>query len=248
MAEHGFPLPGSSYKELIKIIQGYASISDAASLEDVSKAIGMNPTIVSSNNRFLIAAGILNPGKKKQITPLGADLALALQHEMQDEISGKWRTIVDANEFFQKIVAAVRIRKGMDESTLDAHVAYSAGQPKTQGVLTGAGAVVDILKTSGALKEDAGNLVAVSPEVTRQPETVQLSIGAADAMTPPAARSQRLPMPTTNRLPGGGMQLNIEVRIQCTPQDLDSLGQKLRKVLDDFNRAVDESNSDDHAD
>ena len=33
----------------------------------------------------------------------------------------------------------------------------------------------------------------------------------------------------------GGVQLNIDVTVQCTPADLEDLGHKLRKVLKDFN-------------
>ena len=37
----------------------------------------------------------------------------------------------------------------------------------------------------------------------------------------------------TSRL--GGVQLTIDVTVQCTPKDLDDLGHKLRKVIQDFN-------------
>ena len=75
-----------------------------------------------------------------------------------------WRAVIESNDFLQKVVAAVRIRKGMDESSLESHVAYTAGQPKTPQVATGAGAVVEILKNAGLLKEEGGNLIATAPE------------------------------------------------------------------------------------
>jgi hypothetical protein len=37
MPESGFPLPGSSYKELIKIIQGYGQVGKDAVPSDVAK-------------------------------------------------------------------------------------------------------------------------------------------------------------------------------------------------------------------
>ena len=40
-------------------------------------------------------------------------------------------------------------------------------------------------------------------------------------------------MRATTRL--GGVQLTIDVKVQCTPNDLDELGHKLRKVIRDFN-------------
>jgi hypothetical protein len=134
MADEGFPLPGSSYRELIKIIQGYGKFGSDASLNDVSKITAINETGISANNKFLVADNLIQGGKRKAITPIGAQLSNALQYEMVDDIVTKWRAVVEANDFLQKVVAAVRIRKGMDESSLESHVAYSAGQPKTPNV------------------------------------------------------------------------------------------------------------------
>ncbi len=237
MAEQGFPLPGSSYKELVKIIQGYGAVQQSVPPAEVAKVIGMNETIVSRNNKFLVAAGIVQGGKKKSITPLGSELAHALHYDLPDEIAAKWRAVVDTTEFLQKVVAAVRIRKGMDEPSLESHVAYSAGQPKTPIVAAGAGAVVEILKRSGWLKEDGGNLIAASPEPQPSQEPTQISVQVGDEMRQADAVSI-LPVPPHGRASGipGAVQLSIEVRVQCTPQDLDGLGQKLRKVLAEFNQ------------
>ena len=54
MAEE-FPLPSSSYKELIKIIRAYGRIGTEASLSDVAKLAAMNETSISGNNKFLVA-------------------------------------------------------------------------------------------------------------------------------------------------------------------------------------------------
>lgn len=232
MADEGFPLPYSSYKELIKVIQGYERVGSEATLADVARMTAINETIVSANNKFLVAAGIVQGGKKKAITQIGAELARALQHDMQDEVAAKWRAVVDATDFLQKVVAAVRIRKGMDESSLESHVAYSAGQPKTPAVATGAGAVVDILKAAGLLKDEGGNLVATTPEPRPIPETVEKSLSISDSM--PISDNVQVQVSPVTRL--GGVHLNIEVRVQCTPKDLDDLGAKLRKVIQDFNQ------------
>ncbi len=233
MAEQGFPLPTSSYKELIKIVQAYGKAGTEVVPSDVARVIGINETIISANNKFLVAVGIVQGGRKKTITSIGIDLARALEHDRQDEVSRHWRTIVDATEFLQKIVAAVRIRKGMDESSLEAHVAYSAGQPKTPRIIAGAGAVVEMLKVAGMLKEEGGNLVAITPEVLRASESSEEPLYSAQIPLP--STSLVAPLHAEGR-PTGNVQLNIEVRIQCTPKDLDDLGQKLRKVLEDFNR------------
>jgi hypothetical protein len=231
MPEQGFPLPGSSYRELIKIIQGYRQAGQQAVPSDVAKVIGVHETIVSRNNWFLVALGIVQGGKKKTITPAGAELALALEHGAEEHISTKWRAIVDSSDFLQKVVAAIRIRKGMDESSLQTHVAYSAGQPKTPAVITGAGTIVEILEVAGVLQEEGGNLVAATTEATKSAEPPAEPRPYPQVPAPSAVAPVRAEIGEA-----GGVQLNIEVRIQCTPADLDGLGQKLRKVLDDFNR------------
>lgn len=237
MADSEFPLPSSSYKELIKIIQGYGRVGSEASLNDVAQLTAIGETIISGNNRFLLAVGIIQGGKKKSVTPLGAELSNALEHEMADEIALKWRAVVEATDFLQKVIAAVRIRKGMDESSLEVHVAYSAGQPKTPAVATGAGTVVEILKVAGLLKEDGGNLIATVPEPRSIPETVQKSLSISDSLSMTDSLDLSTPtqqMRATARF--GGVQLTIDVTVQCTPNDLDDLGRKLRKVIDDFNQ------------
>lgn len=243
MAEQGFPLPSSSYKELIKIIQGYAQAGTEVVPSDVARVIGMNETIVSANNKFLVAVGIVHGGRKKTMTSIGMELARALEHSQADEVSRQWRGIVDATEFLQKVIAAVRIRKGMDESSLEAHVAYSAGQPKTPRILAGAGAVVEILRVAGFLKEEGGNLLAITPEVVRPTESSDEPL--VSAKVPPLSISA-FPPPRVEGRPAGSVQLNIEVRIQCTPNELDGLGQKLRKVLEDFNRQEAQTASEPH--
>ena len=234
MADTGFPLPVSSYKELVKIIQGYGRVGTEATLADVARLAVMNETTVSGNNGFLLAIGVIQGGKKKAITTLGADLARALEHEdyLPEEAVIKWRAVVEANDFLQKVISAVRIRKSMDESSLESHVAYSAGQPKTPNVATGARTVIDILEAAGLLKEEGGNLVPLAPEARPIPETLEKTLSISDTM-PPVMESVQVQVAPVTRL--GGVHLNIDVTVQCTPADLDNLGHKLRKVLRDFN-------------
>jgi hypothetical protein len=229
----GFPLPISSYREVTRIIGAYGKVPDSSVPADVGRLIGINDTIVSANNGFLKAVGIIQGGKKKNMTAAGRALASAYEYDRQDEIASTWRSLIESNDFLQKIVAAVRIRKGMDESSLDAHVAYSAGQPKTPRALTGAGTVVEILKVAGLLREEGGNLVAASPETSQPTEIVEQRLIFADTPTPHSDLhpSNVLVSP---RAPSG-VTLTIDVRVQCTPADLDGLGHKLRQVLKDFN-------------
>ncbi len=66
------------------------------------------------------------------------------------------------------MVTAVSIRGGMEDSDLQSHIAYSAGESKSPPVMTGAGAVVQILKLAGLVKEQDGKLVAEPIDIARR--------------------------------------------------------------------------------
>ena len=51
-----FKLPGSSYEEITKIIRAYSNVKSgqALSLADLAQMSGMDKTIISRNNGFLL--------------------------------------------------------------------------------------------------------------------------------------------------------------------------------------------------
>lgn len=224
----GFKLSGSSLDEVFKVVQGYASFGKSASLSDISKNTGMHTTSVSRCVGFLVSLGILEGGRNKAPTEIGTKLGLALMHNVPDEVETILAEIVTENEFLKSVIAAVRIRKGMDESSLRAHIAYSAGQSKTGSTTTGTGAVVELLKRSGQLKEEDGKLVVASPTK----HAVGESSSQKEVVTKPTlARSV-----TQNIETDSPFSISIKIEVRCEPQDLDDLGSKLRKVVDDFSR------------
>src|SRR5215218_8745512 len=164
MAEREFRLPGSSYEELANIIVAYGTRDEAAKPGDVGKLDSVHQSSVSRNNGFLTEIGVLQGESKKLITRRGRSLALSLARRDQEEIRKNWRAIVATNEFLQNVVSAVKLREGMLYPTVQAYVAHAAGQPRNKPVMTGAGAIVEILKTAGLLREEAGELVATFDE------------------------------------------------------------------------------------
>jgi hypothetical protein len=231
MADADFKLPGSSFDELIKIVQAYALINKPASLDDVSRRIGMNPTMVSANNGFLISIGILLGGKSKTITPLGKQLGDAISHGIEEEAKRLWRQFVDDSEFLKNVVSAVRIRRGMEEGALKAHIAYSAGVSKSASVTTGAGAVIELLRQAGAIVDEDGKYVVGSLTESITPEasaTTQPATSPVVHISPALHPSRSL----------NGLSISIEVKVNCTPAELDGLGTKLRAIVDEFNAAL----------
>lgn len=230
MTDQQFKLPGSSYDEIVKIIRAYAHHGGRASNPDIARRVGIDPTTVSRNGGFLIDAGIVDKGQKKEITSTGKQLAHALDHDIADEVRSSWSQIVDSTPFFETILSAIRIRKGMDPSTLRSHIAYTAGQSKTKYVATGAQTVIDVLRIAGRLEEEDGRLIAkgqdpdlsyLSPESTPQTSTPQTTYNA-----------------TVTRATRYGSPVSIQIQIQCTPADLDGLGSKLRDLIQDLSATV----------
>jgi len=229
MSDEKVKLPRSSYEELCKIIKAYGKLTQPSTLDQVNQLASVGATVVSANNAFLAATGLIQGGKLKSATDAGRALARALDHEIPDEIQASWHSVVKQNDFLNKMALAVRIRRAMDESTFVSHIAYSAGEPKSPGVMTGARAVIDILRASGHISEENGKLTSKEPtaastdqegpEVDRSPElrpVVSISTPSLETSIP---------------LPKSAFSLAIQVRIDAKPSELDGLGEKLKKLI-----------------
>ncbi len=244
MSEEKFKLPGSSYEELTKIIKGYGNLTKPASLDEVSKLTALHKTIVSRNAGFLIEIGVLDTGAKKSITDPGRNLARALEHEMPDEIASGWRERVLATEFLTNLLTSIRIRKGMTEETLTSHIAYSAGQPKKAGQMTGSRTIIDILRAAGCIQESDGKIVAPdrgSPEREESPPPPDKDSAPSGTSDQPSKAVQPAEVPSITKTvieaDGATVRINIDLKVECTSSDLDDLGPKLRRILDSISNA-----------
>ena len=226
MAEDTFRLPNSSYDELVKIIRAYGSANNEATLDDVAHRAAIDRTIVSRNNAFLTSVGIIGGGKAKSITERGRKLSTALQHDLTEEIANCWREVVATSDFLQKMVSAVSIRQGMDDSALQSHIAYSAGEGKNARVMAGAGAVVQLLKTAGLLKEQDGKLIAL-------PLEQQITLPSAAETPQPVGQPAAVPLEVARIVasPSSAVGVSIQIQIQCAANEIDGLAPKLRALL-----------------
>lgn len=237
MADDKFKLPGSSYEELTKIVKSYGQFSVPAGLDEVSKLTGMDKTVISRNAGFLIEMNILESGQKKSLTSLGKDLAQALEHEMPEEIRKGWQQIVEVSDFSTKLISAIKIRNGMDENTLQSHIAYSAGQPKKPQFMTGAKTLIDILRASELVKENDGKYVVVKPiEVDESSQPHQMTKSTEAVTTNPSQIS--VPVAVSSAVvekSGAVVKININVSVECTVEELDGLGDKIKNIIKQVN-------------
>jgi hypothetical protein len=222
MAEREFRLPGSTYEELMNIIVAYGTRDEAARTGDVGKLDAVHQSSVSRNNGFLTEIGVLQGESKKLITRRGRALALALARKDRTEIRKNWRAIVATNEFLQNVVAAVKLREGMLYPTVQAYVAHAAGQPRNKPVMTGAGAIVEILKTAGLLREEAGELVATFDEEVEL-EDLPTENGSLAEVSEHAL--------SATVVAGEGPTVKIHVHIRCTADEIEDLAPRLKALL-----------------
>jgi len=224
-----FKLPRSSYEQLTKIIKAYWQLKEPSPLSEVDRICGIGTSNISANNPFLVAVGILQGGKKKIAMEMGRELGSVLDHDRKKEIEAKWQQVINKNDFLSKMISAIRIRRGMGVSDLESHIAYSSGESKAHYVMTGARAVVDIFKASGLVDEKDDRIIPKG----------KAAVGVAEPPKEEGAQhlekqdlvleEQRVDLTGLSR---GPVSLNIQVRIEAKPSELDGLGEKLRGLID----------------
>jgi hypothetical protein len=229
MAEREFRLPGSPYEELVNIIVAYGTRDDAARTGDVGKLDSVHQSSVSRNNAFLVEIGVLQGESKKMVTRRGRKLAAALARKDSAEIRNNWRAIVAASEFLQNVVSAVKLREGMLYPTVQAYIAHAAGQPRNKPVMNGAGAIVEILKAAGMLREEAGELVATFDE---QPKDV-LQENGSPATTSEVGTSviSATVGETAPAEAGTRPTVSIHVQVRCTADEIEDLAPRLKALV-----------------
>jgi hypothetical protein len=231
MAERQFRLPGSPYEELASIIVAYGTRDDASRTGDVGKLDSVHQSSVSRTNGFLTEIGVLQGETKKVITRRGRALALALARKDREAIRANWREVVGSTEFLQNVVSAVKLREGMLLPTVQAYIAHAAGQPRNNPVMTGAGAIVEILKTAGLLRDEAGELVATFDE---WPEEQEEPIPPEEPEETPKETSAEVSA-TVEALPpaptGPAPAVTIHVQVRCTADEIEDLGPKLKTLI-----------------
>ncbi len=233
MAEREFRLPGSPYEELVNIIVAYGTRDEASMTGDVGKLDSVHQSSVSRNNAFLTEIGVLQGETKKLITRRGRSLAVALARKDRTEIRSNWRQVVAASEFLQNVVSAVKLREGMLYPTVQAYIAHAAGQPRNKPVMTGAGAIIEILKTAGLLKEEAGELVAPfeeEPEPEAQPASADGSPPNTLETAEPVV-SATVSETLAGDSSGTRATVSIHVQVRCTADEIEDLAPRLKALL-----------------
>jgi hypothetical protein len=116
----------------------------------------------------------------------------------------------------------VKLREGMLYPTVQAYIAHAAGQPRNKPVMNGAGAIIEILKASGMLKEEAGELLATFEE---RPEDIAPEDGS------PAKTSEWKESVVSATVGGVPPTVSIHVQVRCTADEIEDLAPRLKALL-----------------
>ncbi len=232
-----FNLPGSSFEEVQKILKGYSSAPDQASLDNLARLTGIHKTIISRNNKFLTDIGLITGGMKKSATELGKKLGRALDHKQMEDAQNYWKEAIQGNEKVSGLVTTVRIKGGMTEKDFSDHVLYVSGQKNTSGNKTGARCVVDVLLAAKLLEEENGKLVVSAAPTKELLADTKPTAVSSDASTTEEAEDRNglgtLP-PTLPPIPNNANltpQIAINIQLHLPETENAEVYEKLFKAL-----------------
>ena len=221
-----FKLPASSQEELIKIIQAYASEKEGTvlSLDDISHSTGTPRTVVSANNGFLMQIGLITEGNKKAASESGRALGRAYISKIDYEVERIWKEVIAESDFLNRMISGVRIRNGMDRTSLLNHIVYSSGQKDTKQNRTGAGALIEIFKSVSILDETDGKLTVIEAEQSTDGKAMQDIENTSQVMENDNVR-KGISLPTESNI-------HININIECKVAELDELSDKISNLLE----------------
>ncbi len=236
MMSEKIKLPRSSYEELVKIIKAYSRQTKPASLSEITKITGLNETKISANVSFLSNSSVIEGAQSKKATDLGSELGRSLEHGIQEEIERSWQKVISQNDFLSKMVTAISIRNGMEVASFESHIAYSAGEAKTNSVATGARAVIDIFKASGLVAQDGDRIIPVkkSYQIVGNEDIVD-----KDAFEDSTKITVKATPVAITHVNNPNVTINIQVQVQASVNELDTLTEKITKLISQLNGVPD---------
>ena len=194
----------------------------------------MNKTAVSGNNAFFASIGLIEGGNNKHLTDKGLRAALTLDHPGTPEAFDAWRNVIEGSTDLERIVDAIRIRKGMDEDALLSHIVLTAGVPKTARWITGARTIVDILEFAGVVEESEGRIRARTlPELEDSGTvTMRLTPSGGEFVTEPSAKeTSTVTAEPSVRSGTARLVVNVHIWVSAADVDFEHLSTDLKKLL-----------------
>ena len=234
MEDVNFQLPVTGYDVITRIIKGYlhaGADKDIVSVSSVADTTAMQRPNISANNKFLLAMGIIErSGKGYKLSSEGVKLAKYLDYygDDADQTREAWRSLVEKNEFLQRVTSAVKVRGSMDIDAFARHIALTSGAPNKKRYLTGARTVIKILQLAGRIKEaEDGTLTAVSEGAFQtEPSTKENNRPSSPLphkVETKSSPASSLPLPVT---------IMIHISSDITDQQIEEIAQKINSLME----------------
>lgn len=230
MAEN-YKLPGSSYDEFVKIIKAYSTgkVGVPMSLDMIAQTTGMDKTIVSRNNGFLVQLALISDGNKKSPTQEGINLGRAYSLKMDDQVIRIWKNIIENDEFLSRMLSAIKIRNGMEKTSFINHILYSSGSSNNNSTRAGASTIVEIYKTAKLVEETDGKIVAIDNSDESVADVLVSTNNTAlssNSQSSTQVATLQIPRTETNRT------ITININIDCSVNEIDTLSEKIKTLIE----------------
>jgi hypothetical protein len=125
----------------------------APSLSEVAQKSGIGKSNVSRNNGFLKSVGVLEGGRRKELTDEGRQLAIAIGNGLEDEIKERWAEILLDCDDTKAIIDMLKIQGGIDSTQFSNKMASALGVINGNNNSTGLNTLEEILKVSNLITE-----------------------------------------------------------------------------------------------
>lgn len=199
----------------------------------MAKKSGLNPTVVSRNNGFLVSVGALSPGRDKELTPLGSRLAIAVGNNLPDDIISAWKEIILHCESTRSVIEMVKIQKGVPKDQFTNRVASTLGVVGDTSTRTGLNTLADLFVESKTLRLAEDRFV-VSDEalVVREVQEVPPKGSTLEpAVTEPS--KEKAPPSGLSSYQPPILHVNIQIHIspESTPEQIEKIFECMSKHL-----------------
>ncbi|QTN30768.1 hypothetical protein HZ994_00660 [Akkermansiaceae bacterium] len=235
-----FKLPGSGYDVVCKVLHAYVVCGKGkASLGDVAAKAGIDSTMVSRNNGFLLSIGALQGGRDKELTGPGRDLAIAIGNNIDEDIKQNWKQVFLGCERTKSVLDMVKIQKGITKSQFTAKVASALGLVVNPTTKTGINTLTDIFEKAQLLKQDDGKYVVHEDALTVQPadekEEIKSDPDSDPEPDPVSVKKEMYHGDSTNNRSSGSPEIHINVQVhispESTPEQIEKIFESMRKHL-----------------
>ena len=229
-----YKLPGSSYEEFVKIIKAYSTgkVGSPMSLETLAQTTGMDKTIVSRNNGFLVQLSLVSEGNKKAPTQECFDLGRAYNLKIEEQIVLLWRTLIEKDEFLTRMLSAIKIRNGMEKASFINHILYSSGSSNNNSTRAGASTIIEIYKVAKLVEESDGKIIAID---TEEVQTYDINLPSTEK-TFVEQTTNSFSATLQNSQANSAPAITININVNVTVDEIDSLSDKLKILIDTLNK------------